>query len=166
MGLDTSIVNDLSAPKGRMEIIPYKGNSIIIDYAHTPDAVEKILTEVSKLPHNRIITMIGCGGDRDKFKRPIMGDIATIYSDYVIFTTDNPRWEKPKKILKDITCKLYKKNYKIILKRKKAIKKCIQKLKKDDILLLLGKGHEEYQVIKNKKIFFSDKEEVLKYTRR
>ena len=68
--------------------------------------------------------------------------------------------------MKDITCKLYKKNYKIILKRKKAIKKCIQKLKKDDILLLLGKGHEEYQVIKNKKIFFSDKEEVLKYTRR
>ena len=166
MGLDTSIISELNAPKGRMEIIPYNSNAIIIDYAHTPDAVEKIITEVSKLPHKRIITMIGCGGDRDKFKRPIMGEIATNYSDYVIFTTDNPRKENPKKILKDITCKLYRKNYKIIVKRKKAIKKCIQKLKKNDILLLLGKGHEEYQIIKDKKIFFSDKKEVLKYTRR
>ena len=166
MGLNTNVIKELSAPKGRMEIIPYKSNTIIIDYAHTPDAVEKILTEVSKLLHNKIITMIGCGGDRDKFKRPIMGDIATKYSDFVIFTTDNPRGEKPKRILKDITCKLYKKNYKIITKRKKAIKKCIQKLRKGDILLLLGKGHEEYQIIKNKKIFFSDKEEVLKFTRR
>ena len=166
MGLDTSIISALSAPKGRMEIISYKSNTIIIDYAHTPDAVEKILTEVSKLPHNRIITMIGCGGDRDKYKRPIMGNIATTYSDYVIFTTDNPRDENPQKILEDITCKLYRKNYKIIVKRKKAIKKCIQKLKKNDILLLLGKGHEEYQIIKNKKLFFSDMKEVLKYTRR
>ena len=166
MGLDTSVISKLCVPKGRMDIIPYKENTIIIDYAHTPDAVEKILTEVSKLPHNNIITMIGCGGDRDRFKRPIMGDIATAYSDYVIFTTDNPRGENPKRILKDITCKLYRKNYKIIVKRKKAIKKCIQKLSKNDILLLLGKGHEEYQIIKNKKIFFSDKEEVLKYTRR
>ena len=165
MGLDTNIIKELDAPKGRMEIIQYKNNSIIIDYAHTPDAVEKILCEVSKLSHNKIITMIGCGGDRDRFKRPIMGDIATKHSDYVIFTTDNPRGENPKRILKDITCKLYKKNYKIIVKRKKAIKKCIQKLKKGDILLLLGKGHEEYQIIKNKKIFFSDKKEVLKYTR-
>ena len=166
LGLDTNVIKDLSAPKGRMDIIEHKSNSIIIDYAHTPDAVEKILTEVSKLPHNKIVTMIGCGGDRDKFKRPIMGDIATTYSDYVIFTSDNPRGEDPDLILNDITCKLYKKNYEIIENRKKAIKKSIQKLSKNDILLLLGKGHEEYQIIKNKKIYFSDKEEVLKYTRR
>ena len=166
MQLDTSIVKTITAPKGRMEIIKYNSNSIIIDYAHTPDAVEKILSEVSKLPHNRIITMIGCGGDRDKFKRPIIGDIATTYSDYVIFTSDNPRGENPNDILNDITCKLYKKNYEIIENRKKAIKKSIQMLSKNDILLLLGKGHEEYQIIKDKKIFFSDKEEVLKNTRR
>ena len=108
LGLDTNVIKDLSAPKGRMDI--HKSNSIIIDYAHTPDAVEKILTEVSKLPHNKIVTMIGCGGDRDKFKRPIMGDIATTYSDYVIFTSDNPRGEDPDLILNDITCKLYKNN--------------------------------------------------------
>ena len=95
-----------------------------------------------------------------------MGDIATKYSDYVIFTSDNPRYENPKKILKDITCKLDKKNYKIIVNRKKAINKSIQMLSKNDILLLLGKGHEDYQIIKNKKIHFSDKEIVYKYTRR
>ena len=163
--LDTNIIKELKTPKGRMDIIEYKSNSIIIDYAHTPDAVEKILIEVSKLPHNKIITMIGCGGDRDRFKRPIMGDIATTYSDYVIFTSDNPRNENPMYILNDITCKLYKKNYEIIENRKKAIKKSIQNLSKNDILLLLGKGHEEYQIVKNEKIYFSDKKEVLKYIR-
>lgn len=160
------VIKMLNCPKGRMDIIKYNGNNIIIDYAHTPDAVEKIIKEVSKVPHNRIITIVGCGGNRDKTKRPIMGDIATKYSDFVIFTSDNPRFEKPKKILNDIVCKLDKKNYKIIVKRKKAVKKGIQILKNDDILLLLGKGHEEYQVIKDKKYPFSDKDIVLKYIRR
>ncbi|MBQ9071642.1 MAG: UDP-N-acetylmuramoyl-L-alanyl-D-glutamate--2,6-diaminopimelate ligase [Bacilli bacterium] len=160
------IVKDLDSPDGRMDIIKYNTNNIIVDYAHTPDAVEKIITNVSKLKHNKIITLIGCGGNRDKTKRQPMGDIATKYSDYVIFTSDNPRFENPKKILNDITCKLDKKNYKIIVKRKKAIQKAIQMLSKNDILLLLGKGHEDYQIIKNKKIHFSDKEIVLDYLRR
>ena len=160
-----NIIESLNAPDGRMDIIHYKDSIIIIDYAHTPDAVEKIITNVSKLPHSNIITLIGCGGNRDKTKRPIMGDIATKYSDYVIFTSDNPRFEKPKNILKDIVCKLDIKNYKIIVNRKKAIKKAIQMLSKNDILLLLGKGHEDYQIIKDKKIPFSDKEIVLKYLR-
>ena len=94
-----------------------------------------------------------------------MGDISTKYSDFVVFTSDNPRFEKPKKILKDIVCKLDKKNYKIIVNREKAIKKSIQMLSKNDILLLLGKGHEDYQIIKDKKIPFIDKEIVLKYLR-
>lgn len=159
------IISNLDSPNGRMDIINYKDNVIIIDYAHTPDAVEKIITNVSKLNHNRIITLIGCGGNRDKTKRSIMGDIATKYSDRVVFTSDNPRYEKPKKILKDIVCKLDKKNYKIIVNREKAIKKSIQMLSKNDILLLLGKGHEDYQIIKDKKIPFSDKEKVMKYLR-
>ena len=159
------IVSKLDTPDGRMDIINYNDNSIIIDYAHTPDAVEKIITNVSKLPHSRIITLIGCGGNRDKTKRPIMGDIATKYSDFVIFTSDNPRYENPKLIIEDITCKLDRKNYKIIVNRKKAIKKSIQMLSKNDILLLLGKGHEDYQIIKDKKYPFSDKEIVLKYLR-
>ena len=159
------VIEELTTPPGRMDIIRYNGNNIVVDYAHTPDAVEKIIKEVSKIEHNRIITLVGCGGNRDKTKRPIMGDIATKYSDYVIFTSDNPRFEKPKKILKDITCKLDKNNYKIIVNRKKAIKKAIQMLEKNDILLLLGKGHEEYQVIKDKKLPFSDKKIVLNYIR-
>ena len=162
----SSIIEILNAPNGRMDIIKYNDNNIIVDYAHTPDAVEKIIKEVSKIPHNRIITIIGCGGNRDKTKRPIMGSIATTYSDFVIFTSDNPRFEKPRKILKDITCKLDKKNYKIVIMRKKAIKKGIQMLLKNDILLLLGKGHEDYQIIKNKKCSFSDKDVVLKFIRR
>jgi len=160
------IIKNLDSPDGRMDIIKYNGNNIIIDYAHTPDAVEKIIKAVSKLDHNEIITLVGCGGNRDKTKRSIMGDIATKYSDYVVFTSDNPRFEKPKNILKDITCKLDKKNYRIVVNRKKAIKKSIQMLTKNDILLLLGKGHEDYQIIKDKKISFSDKEIVQKYTRR
>ena len=159
------VIENLDSPNGRMDIINYKDNVIIVDYAHTPDAVEKIITNVSKLPHNKIITLIGCGGNRDRSKRSIMGDIATKYSDYVIFTSDNPRYEKPKKILKDITCKLDIKNYKIIENREKAIKKSIQMLSKNDILLLLGKGHEDYQIIRDKKIPFSDKEKVMKYLR-
>jgi len=159
------IIKQLECPNGRMDIINYKNNMIVIDYAHTPDAVEKIITNVSKLSHNKIITLLGCGGNRDNKKRSIMGDIATKYSDYVIFTSDNPRYEKPKKILKDIVCKLDKKNYKIIVNREKAIKKSIQMLSKNDILLLLGKGHEDYQIIKDKKIPFSDKEKVMKYLR-
>lgn len=159
------VIKSLDSPNGRMDIISYKDNVIIVDYAHTPDAVEKIITNVSKLPHNKIITLVGCGGNRDKTKRSIMGDISTKYSDYVIFTSDNPRFEKPKNILKDITCKLDRKNYKIIVNRKKAIKKSIQMLSKNDILLLLGKGHENYQVIKDKKKSFSDKEIVEKYLR-
>lgn len=161
-----SLIKELESPNGRMDIIKYNCGNIIIDYAHTPDAVEKIIKAVSKLDHNNIITLVGCGGNRDRTKRSIMGDIATTYSDYVIFTSDNPRFENPKKILKDITCKLDKKNYKIIVNRKKAIKRGIQMLSKNDILLLLGKGHEDYQIIKDKVIPFSDKDVVLKYIRR
>ena len=160
------VIKELKAPNGRMDIVKYNSNNIVVDYAHTPDAVEKIIKEVSKIKHNRVITIIGCGGNRDKTKRPVMGNIATKHSDFVIFTSDNPRYEKPKKILKDIICKLDKKNYKIIVNRKKAIKRGIQMLEKNDILLLLGKGHEDYQIIKNKKYPFSDKNIVLKYIRR
>ncbi len=160
------VISSLDSPNGRMDIVKYNNSNIIIDYAHTPDAVEKIINSVSKIKHNKIITLVGCGGNRDRTKRSIMGDIATKYSDFVIFTSDNPRFEKPKNILKDMTCKLYKKNYKIIVNRKKAIKNAIQMLSNNDILLLLGKGHEDYQVIKNKIIPFSDKDVVLKYIRR
>lgn len=155
------IVSKLKHATGRMDAIKYKDNLIIIDYAHTPDAVSKIISSVKNLGNN-IITIIGCGGNRDKSKRPIMGSIATNLSDKVIFTSDNPRYEDPQDIIKDIVQKLDKNNYEIEINREKAIKKGIQKLDKNDILLILGKGHENYQIINGIKNHFSDIETVLK----
>ena len=160
------LITDLEPPKGRMDIINYDTNKIIVDYAHTPDAVLKIISAVKELKPNKIITLIGCGGNRDKTKRPEMGQIATNLSDYVIFTSDNPRNENPNDILNDITSNLQTNNYEIIENRKKAIEKGIQILTNNDILLLLGKGHEDYQIIGNEKIHFDDKEIVLEVIRR
>ena len=162
LGIDTDIISELEPPVGRMDIVKYKDNLIIIDFAHTPDALDKILDTVSNIKHNRIITLIGCGGNRDKVKRSLIGDIATKKSDYVFFTSDNPRNEDPIEILDDITNKLDRKNYEIIVNREESINKSVQTLQKNDILLLLGKGHENYQIIGNKKFPFNDKETVLK----
>lgn len=155
------VVSKCECPDGRMDLIIRKKRSAIVDYAHTPDAVLNVLSCIKTLKYNRIITVIGCGGNRDKSKRPLMGDIATKNSDYVIFTSDNPRDENPEDILKDITDKLDNNNYEIESNREIAIKKAIQLLEKNDILILLGKGHEKYQIIKDKKIFFDDKKVVL-----
>ena len=155
------VVSKCECPDGRMDLIVRKKRSAIVDYAHTPDAVLNVLSCIKTLKYNRIITVIGCGGNRDKSKRPLMGDIATKNSDYVIFTSDNPRDENPEDILKDITDKLDNNNYEIESNREIAIKKAIQLLEKNDILILLGKGHEKYQIIKDKKIFFDDKKVVL-----
>ncbi len=160
--LDTKVVEDLTCPPGRMDIVNKGDNLIIIDYAHTPDAVSKIINSVKELKHNKIITIIGCGGDRDSFKRPIMSNIACTNSDYVIFTNDNPRSENPNNIISDMLHNLDKFNYEIILNREKAIIKGIQMLEKNDILLVLGKGHENYQIINGVKHHFDDKETVIK----
>ena len=148
------------SPEGRMDVISYGTNKIIVDYAHTPDAMENILDCVREMPYHKIITIIGCGGDRDKSKRPIMGEIATRKSDYVIFTSDNPRSENPMRILKDMIKGLDSVNYEIESNREIAIKKGIQFLTNDDILLVLGKGHEKYQIIGTEKRFFDDKQVI------
>ncbi len=158
-----NITKNIYAPNGRNEIISLNNNKAIIDYAHTPDAVEKIITSTLEKKEGKIITIIGCGGDRDPKKRPIMGNIATELSDYVIFTNDNPRTEDEKKIMKDIISGVRKNNYEIIYDRKSAIKKGIDLLNNKDTLLILGKGHEDYQIIGHTKYHLSDKEEVLKY---
>ena len=156
--------NNLKYPKGRFELINYKNNYIIIDYAHTPDGVLNILESINKFKENKIITIIGCGGNRDKSKRSKMGYITCKYSDKVIFTNDNPRFEDEKDIMNDIINNLEFRNYKIIYDRYKAIKKGISYLKNKDILLILGKGHEEYQIIKDKRIYFSDYQTVIQLT--
>ena len=156
MNIDSrKIIPQLCLPPGRMQIIKFKNNNIIIDYAHTPDAMEKIISTVKKMNYNKIITIFGCGGNREKEKRPKMGEIASLLSDYVILTNDNPRDENPKEIIREIKQNMNN-NYKIIYDRKKAIQEGIKMLKENDVLLILGKGHEEYQIIDNKKIFFSD----------
>ena len=117
----------------------------------------------TELKKNRVLTIVGCGGDRDPIKRPIMGRIATSLSDYVIFTNDNPRTEDPKKIMNDIVKDNHSINYEIIFDRKEAITKGLDLLEKDDILLILGKGHEDYQIIGREKIHFDDAEIVKNY---
>ena len=157
------ITKNLMAPAGRMEMIKYNTNSVFVDYAHTPDAVINVLKSANEYKKGRIITIIGCGGDRDRTKRPIMGRAAEENSDYVIFTDDNPRTEDEKQIMNDIVTGLNKNNHEIIFDRKDAIIKGMQMLKNNDILMILGKGHEDYQIIGKKKIHFSDKEIVKKF---
>lgn len=158
-----NIVGDINTPKGRFDIVNYNDNVIVVDYAHTPDAVLNILKTVLEYKENRVYTVIGCGGDRDKSKRPLMGNIALNYSDYVIFTNDNPRGEDEKAIINDIISGVNKSNYEVIYDRRLAIIKGISLLDKKDILLILGKGHEDYQIIGKNKIYFDDKEVVLNY---
>ena len=156
---------NLKSPRGRYQVIKNDKIAVIIDYAHTPDAVENILKSTIATAPGRVYTLIGCGGDRDKTKRPLMGKIATYYSDYVFFTSDNPRTEDPASILNDITMDLKKDNFEVILDRSEAIKKAINTLNTQDILLVLGKGHEDYQIIGKEKFHFSDYEEVSKYVK-
>lgn len=150
----------IKAPKGRCETHKVNGGYAVIDYAHTPDAVEKVITAYNELKKGKVITIVGCGGDRDPIKRPIMGNIATTLSDYTILTSDNPRTEDPEKIMEDILKGVKTTNYEVELDRKTAIKKGIDMLQPEDILLILGKGHEDYQIIGHTKIHLDDAEEV------
>lgn len=156
---------NIKPPKGRCDIVKVKEGIAVVDYAHTPDAVLKIITSFAEHKKADIITIVGCGGDRDPKKRPIMGDIATQYSDYVIFTDDNPRTEDNKKIMQDILAGVKKDNYEVIYNRKEAIKKGISMIKKDTILLVLGKGHEDYQILGKEKVHFDDMEVILECTK-
>lgn len=157
-----SVTDSIHAPAGRAQIIKVGTSIAVIDYAHKPDAVSKIIPLFREVTKGKIITIIGCGGDRDPKKRPIMGNIATSLSDYVILTNDNPRTEDEKLIMKDILEGITTTNYEVIYDRKKAIKKGISMLKDNDCLLILGKGHEDYQIIGRNKIHLSDYEEVIK----
>lgn len=155
--------NDLKPVKGRMEVIniPRKKASAAVDYAHTPDALEKAIKAAKKHSKNRIITIFGCGGDRDKTKRPLMGKIAIQNSDIVIVTDDNPRTENAEQIRKEILAQA--KNAIEIADRKEAILHGLNILQEGDVLLVAGKGHEDYQIIGDKKIHFSDSEVIKNY---
>ena len=145
---------------GRFVVISNDYNleyTIVLDYAHTPDSLEKLITTARDHYTGEIITLIGCGGDRDKTKRPIMGEIATRLSDYVYLTSDNPRSEDPMDIICQMEYGIKKQNYEIIVDRKEAIRIAILNAKPDDVILIAGKGHEDYQVLKTGKIPFDEK---------
>jgi UDP-N-acetylmuramoyl-L-alanyl-D-glutamate--2,6-diaminopimelate ligase len=154
----------LSGAEGRFDYITSRNEKVIgiIDYAHTPDALVNVLSTIQKLKkgYEHVITVVGCGGDRDKTKRPVMAEVACEHSDRVIFTSDNPRSEDPAEILKDMEVGLNtaaKRKYIAIVDRKEAIKTAVSFSKPEDIVLIAGKGHEKYQDIKGVKYPFDDK---------
>ncbi len=133
---------------------------IIIDYAHSPDGLENIINTVRQCTSNRVITVFGCGGDRDKVKRPIMGKIASNLSDVVIVTSDNPRSEEPRAIIDDIVKGIEKDNFIVIENRYDAIKEALSIAKPKDLVLIAGKGHETYQILKSGTIHFDEREVI------
>lgn len=157
-------IKDVNTINGRLEKIYSDSFSVVLDYAHTPDAMEKVLLEIKPLVSNRLIVLFGCGGNRDISKRSIMGDIATSYADVTYITSDNPRKEDPLSIIKDILkgCKNAKK---IVIEenRELALRKALAEIQSGDILMVLGKGHEEYQIIGDTCIEFSDKKMICKW---
>ncbi len=153
----------INNPSGRMEKINYKNNVIIVDYAHTPDAMLNIINTVKPFTKNNLYIVFGCTGDRDRKKRPIMFDLATTLAYHVIITIDDLHNEDANNIVKDMLSEQKNSNYEIILDRAKAIHKGIDLLDDNDTLLILGKGHEEVIIIKDEKIPFNDKDVTLKY---
>ena len=158
-----SALLDLKGVKGRAEVVPTgRDFTVIIDYAHTPDGLKNILSTFRECKKNRLIAVFGCGGDRDKTKRPIMGNIAVHFSDYAIVTSDNPRTENPGAIIEDILEGM--KNsaipVKVIENRIEAIKFAVSIAQKDDIIVLAGKGHETYQILNTGTIHLDEREVV------
>lgn len=158
-----SSLSNLRYVPGRLEMVKNNASkNVIVDYAHTPDALERLLMMARETTDGRLITVFGCGGDRDKTKRKIMGMAAGILSDYCIITSDNPRTEDPEKIIEDVEegMENIKSTYEKVIDRRKAIEKGLKLLKGDDLLIIAGKGHEDYQIIGNEKIHFDDREVV------
>ena len=148
---------------GRMERIENSfGINIIIDYAHTPDSLENAAKTLKTVYGGKLLTVFGCGGDRDKEKRPLMGKVACENSDFVFITSDNPRTENPDEIINDIVQGIETKNYYKITDRKLAIKSALYSAKCGDTVLIAGKGHEKYQISGTQKIYFNEREIIRK----
>ena len=167
--IDASVIKEaleaFTAVPGRFELVKAGQDfSIIVDYAHTPDGVENVLKTARKIAKKRIIAVFGCGGDRDRTKRPIMGRLAAELADVVIATSDNPRTEDPAFILSQVEEGVEEaigtKHHELIVDRRQAIYRAVEMAEKDDIVVILGKGHENYQILKDKTIHFDDKEEA------
>ncbi len=156
-------LQEMHGVSGRAEVVKTgRDFTVVIDYAHTPDGLENILKSFRDYRDSRLVVLFGCGGDRDKTMRPIMGEIAAKLADYLIVTSDNPRTEEPSKIIEDIMVgvKKHKTPYSVIENRVEAIKFAIQNAKSNDIIILAGKGHETYQILKNGTIHLDEREIV------
>ena len=164
---DDVIVKTLQNVKrieGRMNFYKLKNGAVaVIDFAHTPEALESVLSSLKNLGQKKVICVFGCGGDRDKLKRSKMGRLASVYADYVFVTSDNPRSEDPLKIISDITDGIYTDNYEIEENRTRAIEKAISFSSKGDVILIAGKGAESYQEIMGVKYNYCDGNVLKKY---
>ena len=152
--------------KGRVEVVPTPGTdyTVLIDYAHTPDSLENVLTSVRGYCKGRLIAVFGCGGDRDATKRPIMGEIGARLADVPIITSDNPRTEDPGKINEDILAGIPDRSKCVVEEnRRAAIRKAMDLARKDDIIVLCGKGHETYQILGTEKTHLDEREEVMQH---
>ena len=159
------LISKLHASPGRMEIVNQQP-CIIVDYAHTPDALANVLKTLQSLKPHKLWVVFGCGGDRDTAKRPTMGSIASEYADYIIVTNDNPRTESPSLIADAIVQGIPQAKAQVILDRKSAIHYALERAEKEDIVVVAGKGHEDYQILGEEKIYFSDKEIIQFFYRK
>ena len=162
-------ISSATGVKGRMEPVPTDGEySVIIDYSHKPDALEKALKALRPVTRGRLTVLFGCGGDRDRLKRPIMGQIAAKYADFVIITSDNPRTEEPMDIIREILPGVENGNtpYKMICDRPDAIRWAIDNAAPGDVILLAGKGHEDYQIIGHEKHHMDEREIVADWLKK
>lgn len=167
LGIDVqtivSSLKDMPQVDGRFNIINEGGKTVVIDFAHTPDGLEKVICAVKKLTAKKVITVFGCGGDRDAIKRPIMGKISTTLSEKSYFTSDNPRFEDPQSIVEQIASGAVNKNYVCQPDRKKAIKMALDEAREGDVVIIAGKGTEKYQDVRGEKIPYDDYSQVFEY---
>ena len=158
-------LSSFRAPSGRLQEVT---SDIFVDYAHTPDALNNSLKTLNAIGYKKIFCIFGCGGDRDKGKRIQMGRVAQRYADFSIITSDNPRSEDPLSICRAVAKGFNKRNYSIVLSRKKAITKGVylKQKEKGSCILVAGKGHEDYQILGNKKIPFKDSRIIKEVVRK
>lgn len=167
LGIDSQTlshaVRKIKSVKGRFSVLKCEKGTIIIDYAHTPEGMKNLLSTARTLTKSRLITVFGCGGERDKSKRAQMGKIASEYSDYIVLTSDNPRSEDPMDIIKQIEWGVSVKDLKCIVDRTEAVRFALSEMEEGDTLVIAGKGNENYLEIKGKKIPYSDFDVVARY---
>ncbi|MBB5323781.1 UDP-N-acetylmuramoyl-L-alanyl-D-glutamate--2,6-diaminopimelate ligase [Anoxybacillus tepidamans] len=151
-------VEEISGVSGRFETVDEGQDfTVIVDYAHTPDSLENVLKTIRQFAKRNVYVVVGCGGDRDRTKRPLMAQIAVRYADVAIFTSDNPRSERPEDILKDMEDGVAGQHYISIVDRKEAIRYAVQEAREGDVILIAGKGHETYQMIGDRVLHFDDR---------